>query len=72
MAITQVNVSVSCDLYYTEWYHIGHGNTMILVTEVSLSIDREHTEQEIDAIIQTSVLCVDKTCFPRPGHICIS
>ena len=28
-----------------------------------------HTEQEIGAIIQTSVFCVDKICFPRPGHI---
>ena len=29
-----------------------------------------HTEQEIGAIIQTSVFCIDKTCFLRPGHIC--
>ena len=29
------------------------------------------TEQEISAIIQTSVFCVDKTCFPRPGHTLI-
>ena len=28
-----------------------------------------HTEQEIGAIIQTSVFCVDKTCIPRPSHI---
>ena len=28
-----------------------------------------HIGQEIGAIIQTSVFCVDKTCFPRPGHI---
>ena len=28
-----------------------------------------HTEQEIFAIIQTSVFCVDKTCFLRPHHI---
>ena len=27
-----------------------------------------HTEQEIGAIIWTSVFYVDKTCFPRPGH----
>ena len=31
-----------------------------------------HTEQEIDVIIQTSVFCVDKTCFLRPDHIAIS
>ena len=29
-----------------------------------------HTEQEICAIIWTSLFCIDKTCFPRPGHIC--
>ena len=28
-----------------------------------------HTEQERCPIIQTSVFCVDKICFPRPGHI---
>ena len=30
-----------------------------------------HTEQEVQAVgatIQTSVICVDKTCFSRPGH----
>ena len=25
-----------------------------------------HTEQEISAIIRTSVFCVDRTCFPDP------
>ena len=29
-----------------------------------------YTQQEIGAIIQTSVFCVDKTCIPRPGYIC--
>ena len=29
-----------------------------------------HTELEIRAIIETRVFCVDKICFPRPGHIC--
>ena len=29
-----------------------------------------HRQQEIGVLIQTSVFCVDKTCFPRPGHIC--
>ena len=28
-----------------------------------------HTEQEIGAIKRASIFCVDKTCFPRPGHI---
>ena len=28
-----------------------------------------HTEQDIIAIVWTSVLCVDKKDFPRPGHI---
>ena len=27
-----------------------------------------HNEQEISAIIRTSVFCVDKICFPRTGH----
>ena len=30
---------------------------------------KAHTEQEISAIIQTSIFYVDKTCFPRHGHI---
>ena len=29
-----------------------------------------HKVQEIDAIIQTSVFYVDKTCLPRPCHKC--
>ena len=27
-----------------------------------------HTEQDVDAIIGTNVLCVENTCFPMPGH----
>ena len=27
-----------------------------------------HNKQEIGAIILTSLFCVDKTCFSRPGH----
>ena len=28
-----------------------------------------YTEQEIGAIKRTHVFCVDKTCYPRTGHI---
>ena len=67
------NILKACSIWTCAWppssvLYLKYHHKLCRRNSIKLTDLDRHAEQEIGAIIQTSVFCVDKTCFPRPGH----